>query len=85
MPKVHHREVFVDLTDKDTNDRFLVCGLVTHAMKRAAVPDEEIDLFREEVFRLNGKKEKASKDLMKLIKSWVTVETGEHETTNRDH
>jgi hypothetical protein len=45
--QVKYPEIEVELTDQDGN-AFAIIGRVAQAMKRAKVPKEEIDAFREE-------------------------------------
>jgi len=67
MNRKHHREVHVDLNG--TNDKFVVMGRVTHAMKRTALPEEEIDAFRQE-----ARVTKTIEDLFAVCERWVTIE-----------
>lgn len=61
-----HREVWVDI--RGTEDTFAIIGKVAHALRVAAVPNSEVDAFREEAHR-SGSKEA----VIETCERWVEV------------
>lgn len=63
---IKHKEVWVNLTDK--NDRNTIVGTVAHALRRSALPESEVDEFREEAHKTPD-----LESLFQLCERWVRV------------
>jgi len=66
MARKLHPEVWVDLNG--TEDRMVIVGRVTNAMRVRAVPDSRIQEFREQTYKM-----KNLDDLLALCRRWVEV------------
>jgi hypothetical protein len=66
MAKPKHREVWVNLNG--AKDFFVILGRVQHAMRKSALPESEIEEFREQ-----ARKTKTIPEMIDLCRQWVEV------------
>lgn len=63
---IKHKEIWVNLEGK--SDRLAIIGTVAHAMRHTALPEGEVEEFREEAH-----KTKTLDDLFAVCEQWVRV------------